>query len=71
MIIRPQRYLCESLTNSARLNPDKIAVVIEGVSYSYAELLQSAQLMAHGLISRGLQRGHRSGNGQCLAKIRG
>lgn len=59
MIIRSQRYLCESLINSARLHSDKTAVVIEGVSYSYAGLLKSAQQMAHGLISRGLQRGDR------------
>jgi long-chain acyl-CoA synthetase len=59
MTIRPQRFLCESLLNSARLNPDKVAVVIEGVSYSYADLLKSAQQMAHGLVGRGLLRGDR------------
>lgn len=59
MIIMPQRYLCDSLINSARLNPDKTVAVIEGYAYSYGELLKSARQMALGLINRGLQRGDR------------
>lgn len=59
MIIRPPRYLCDSLLNSAKLNPDKTVAIIEGYEYSYGELLKSAQQMALSLIKRGLQRGDR------------
>ena len=59
MIIRPQRYLCESLLNSANRVPDKTAIVIEGNAYTYGDLLNNAQRLAQGLVDRGLHRGDR------------
>lgn len=55
----PQRLLHESLQFIAARSPEKIAVVIEGTSHSYANLLQEATQLAGALQQRGVQRGDR------------
>lgn len=59
MTIRPQRYISESLLRSAQRIPDKTAVVIEGVEYTYQELSYAVRCMANALLKRGLKRGDR------------
>ncbi len=59
MIINHQRYLCETLLDSAEYHPEKIAVVVEGKSYTYNDLLVSSKKLANALIERGLKRGDR------------
>ena len=59
MIIRPQRYLCETLLGSAERVPDKTAIVVEGQAYTYKELLVNANKLANALILRGVKRGDR------------
>ncbi len=59
MIIKPQRFLCDSLLYSAEREPDKIALVIEGESYTYLQLAEESSRMASGLLARGLHRGDR------------
>ena len=59
MIIKPQRFLCDSLLYSAEREPDKIALVIEGESYTYSQLAEESSRMASGLLARGLHRGDR------------
>lgn len=59
MIIKPQRFLCDSLLTSAERISDKVALVIEGDSYTYSQLLEAASNLATGLLDRGLQRGDR------------
>lgn len=56
MSCRPQRFLGDSLLVSAARNPDKIAIVEDGVSYLYSDLEMSARKLASALIKRGLQR---------------
>lgn len=53
------RLLHESLTASARQFPDKPAVVVEGTTYRYADLLDAALRLAAALRARGIQRGDR------------
>jgi len=55
----PQRVLGEELSVRAHSHPDKAAVIVEGVSYSYGQLLDSASRLAGALQSRGLVRGDR------------
>lgn len=59
MHTRPQRLLHDGLLNSAVRRPDKIAVVVEGKPYTYAQLLESAAGLANALHARGMQRGDR------------
>ncbi|MBI3776757.1 MAG: AMP-binding protein, partial [Gammaproteobacteria bacterium] len=59
MHTRPQRLLHDGLLNSAVRRPDKLAVVVEGKPYTYAQLLESAARLANALHSRGVQRGDR------------
>ncbi len=59
MIIRSQRYISESLLDSAQRVPDKTAVVIEGNKYTYQELSSAVRCMASALLKRGLKRGDR------------
>lgn len=59
MIIKPQRFLCDSLLLSAERVPDKTALVVEGESYTYSQLAEAVATMAGGLIARGLRRGDR------------
>jgi amino acid adenylation domain-containing protein len=56
---RPQRLLHDSLLSSAARLPEKLAVVVEGKPYSYAQLLESAARLANALHARGVQRGDR------------
>ena len=59
MHVRPQRLLHDDLLASAAQLPDKLAVVVEGQPYSYAQLLDGAARLAHALQARGVQRGDR------------
>jgi len=56
---RPQRVLGEGLLHSAFSNPEKVAVVVEGVSYTYQQLLDAASSLASALRTRGVKRGDR------------
>ena len=56
---RPQRILGEGLLFTAYSHPDKIAVIIEGKSYTYGQLLETALRLASALQARGLERGDR------------
>jgi len=55
----PQRVLGEGLLFSAKSHPDKVAVIVEGKSYTYSQLLDTALRLASALQSRGLVRGDR------------
>ena len=55
----PQRLLGEGLLSSAHCHPNKTAVIVEGVPYSYGQLLDSSQRLSLALKSRGLLRGDR------------
>jgi acyl-CoA synthetase (AMP-forming)/AMP-acid ligase II len=59
MVTIPQRLLGEALLNSTKIDPGKIAVIVKGVSYSYAQLKASAENFAHHLINSGLEKGDR------------
>ncbi len=59
MITRPQRYLCETLLDSAECQPNKTAIVVEGQAYTYKELLVNVQKFSNILIRRGVKRGDR------------
>jgi long-chain acyl-CoA synthetase len=56
---RPLRLLYDGLLTSAGRAPAKTAIVIEGKTYTYGELLDSAMRLAHVLQQRGVQRGDR------------
>ena len=49
------------LENSARRAPDKTAVVCAGSRYTYQQLDEQANRLAHTLIDAGLQPGDRVG----------
>lgn len=51
--------LQDALLLSAERAPDKVAVVLEGTPYRYAELKQQVCKLANALSARGLQRGDR------------
>jgi len=55
------RLLHEPLTASARSVPDKTAIIAEGISHSYHDVLDRARRLASALVSRGLSRGGRVG----------
>ncbi len=57
--IRQQRLLHELFISVAERQPAKEALVVEGRSYSYAELLKAASQVASALSQRGVQRGDR------------
>lgn len=59
--MRPQRLLHEGLLRSAVREgwQSKPAVIVEGTTYTYGELLDSASRLANALRKRGLQRGDR------------
>ena len=59
MQVRPQRLLHDGLLSSTARLPDKLAVVVEGKTYSYTQLLDSAARLANALQARGVQRGDR------------
>lgn len=56
---RPQRLLRDGLIASARRFSDKDAVIVEGKSYTYAELYKAASSLARALQERGVKRGDR------------
>jgi len=56
---RPQVLLREGMLCSAKRYPNKTALVVEGVPFSYAELFDTCSRVAHSLLARGLQRGDR------------
>ena len=56
---RPQRLLRDGMIAAANKHPEKIALVIEGQSYTYAALLDAAKKLATGLSQRGLEKGDR------------
>ncbi|MDH5799217.1 MAG: acyl--CoA ligase [Gammaproteobacteria bacterium] len=55
----PPRLLRDGLLSSAKRTPDKVALVIEGVEYTYSQLMQAALKMASQLVQSGIQRGDR------------
>jgi long-chain acyl-CoA synthetase len=55
----PQRLLHESLLAAAAETPDKPALVADGRSWSYGELLDASQRLARALQDSGLERGDR------------
>ncbi len=58
-ILRPQRLLHEGLFQSARLYPQKTALIVEGETTSYAELDRMVRNLAWYLQQRGVTRGER------------
>jgi len=59
MTVRPQRLLRDGMLGAVARHPDKVALVIEGKSYTYAELLDSSLRLAQTLIQRGVEKGDR------------
>ena len=59
MIIKPQRFLSDSLMDSARKLPEKVVAVVEGTAHTYSELEDSALRLARALRDGGLRRGDR------------
>lgn len=57
--LRQQRLLGEGMVDSARRHHEKIALVIEGESYTYGQLHDASLRMASALKKRGLLRGDR------------
>jgi len=58
----PSRHLCllqDTLLVSAERLPDKVALVVDGTSYTYAELLRASQRLATRLRNGGHRRGDR------------
>lgn len=56
---RPQRLLRDGLIASVERHPEKDAIIVEGKSYTYAELYDASSRLAKALIERGVQRGDR------------
>ncbi len=56
---KPQRLLSEGLVFSAKALPEKTALIIDGKSYTYHQLLDNALHLATALKKRGLRRGDR------------
>lgn len=54
-----QRLLYEGLFVSAKKSPDKVALIIEGYSYTYSELVNAAVKLSNVLISREFCKGDR------------
>lgn len=59
MSIQFQRLLSDSIIASTERNPAKKAIVVEGVAYTYEQILKSSYQLAAYLQSQGLQRGDR------------
>ncbi|MCZ2458008.1 MAG: AMP-binding protein [Chitinophagales bacterium] len=55
----PQRLLGEALLNSAHDDPEKIAVIVKGISYPYKRLKEEAMNFAGYLCKAGLKKGDR------------
>ena len=56
---QPVRLLLESLTNSAKMSPQKTALIIEGESFTYGDLFSATANLAHHLKHKGLSTGDR------------
>lgn len=56
---RPQRLLGEGMARSAEEFPDKVAVIVEGVSYTYSDLHSASKRLAAALLGYGIERGDR------------
>ena len=56
---RAQRLLHDALLASADVNPSKTAIIAEGRSYSYTQLLDAALRLASALQDNGIRRGDR------------
>lgn len=54
-----QRLLHEGLEKSVLRDPEKIAVIAEGESFSYLDIFTAATRLSNGLIENGLKRGDR------------
>jgi long-chain acyl-CoA synthetase len=59
MIDRSVRLVHETLVDTARRCPDRLAVVVDDCRYTYRELLDSAQRMARTLVDLGVAPGDR------------
>jgi len=57
--IKPQRLLHEGLLLSAQKHPDKSAIIAEGVSHTYSELLSAVYKLANFMKDHGFTRGDR------------
>jgi len=55
----PLRFVSDSLLATANKNPDKTAVVIDGVEYKYHQLETAARKLANVFIENGVERGDR------------
>ena len=55
----PNRYLPDYFIESAEKYPDKLAIAVEGVEYTYRQLKDKVQRLATALLARGLKRGDR------------
>jgi amino acid adenylation domain-containing protein len=76
MTFRDQRLLHDSLLFAAERTPDKKALVADGRSWTYAELLDSARRLARALQDKGLERGDRvavfmDNTGPCVISLFG
>lgn len=58
-MLRPHRYLYDSLLTTEQLLPDKVAAVVEGEKYTYKELSYAAKCMSNSLTKMGINRGDR------------
>lgn len=58
-VSRPQRLLGEGMLAAAQRHPEKTALVVEGVPYSYAQLADASLRLAAALQQRGLVPGDR------------
>jgi len=56
---RPQRLLRDGMIAAAHKHPEKVALVIEGQTYTFSQLLEKSKQLAFALTQRGLQRGDR------------
>ena len=56
---RPQRLLPDALLASTGLQPDRIGILADGASYSYASLLDASLRLARALQESGVRRGDR------------
>jgi len=59
MTLIPQRLLGEALLLSAGKHPLKTAIIVKGKEYSYSELKECAEKLAHHLVKTGIKKGDR------------
>ena len=56
MVSIPQRLLGEALLFSARKAPSKTAIIVKNEEYSYQELKEKAETLAHYLVNSGIKK---------------